>query len=551
MTGSRLSPVSASGRRIITYDYVIIGAGSAGCAIAERLSADPAVSVLLIEAGPSDNHPLIQMPKGFPFMAMNPRYAWNFMTEPQPHRNFGSEMWPRGKMLGGSSSLNGMLYLRGHPGDYARWAEAAESDVWSWGQVARCFRELECHSLGESELRGGSGPLAVTAGTVQSDLSEKMVAAGEQLGLRRLEDFNGPEQEGIGFYAVNIKDGLRFSAAKAHLRRARGRRNLTIRSETLAERIVFEGTRAVGVVIRRGERPEVVRAGREVVVCTGTLLTPRLLMLSGVGDAGHLRDHGIAVVADNAHVGRHLRDHVGLRLGYRLQGAQGANASLRWPGLAGTIARYLLFRSGPLATTGEVGAFVRAHPGATRPDGQLMLSAMSQSAPRPGTYMGPVEKLPGLSAHACVLDADSEGYIALASGDPADSPRIQPNGLSTAHDRDTLLNLVRIVRRLVAQPALAPYIAHEAFPGPAINSDDEILDYANRTARNFNHAVGTCRLGSAATGAVDARLRVHGVAGLRVADCSIMPSLPAGNTNGPAQMVGWRAAELIREDARG
>jgi choline dehydrogenase len=207
-----------------------------------------------------------------------------------------------------------------------------------------------------------------------------------------------------------------------------------------------------------------------------------------------------------------------------------------------------LFRSGPLATTGEVGAFVRAHPQATRPDGQLMLSAMSQTAPRVGAYMGPVEREPGLSANACVLDADSEGSIALASADPQANPLIQPNALSTDHDRVALLELVKLVRDLMRQPAIAPYIAHETFPGPAVASDDEILAYANRTARNFNHAVGTCRLGSAGTGAVDARLRVHGVQGLRVADCSIMPTLPAGNTNGPAQMVGWRAAELIRED---
>lgn len=531
------------------YDYIVIGGGSAGCVVASRLSEDPTVSVLLIEAGPSDNHFLIQMPKGFPFMAMNPRYAWNFMTEPQPHRGFASEMWPRGKMLGGTSSLNGMVYMRGHPGDYALWSEATGGSVWSWQEVARCFRELENHSLGATELRGGSGPLAVTPGSGHSDLSETLIEAGEQIGLKRVEDFNGPEQEGIGYYSMNIRDGRRFSAAKAHLRGAERRPNLTIRQETLAERIVFEGQRAAGVVIRRGDTTETVRARREVIVSAGTILSPKILQLSGIGDAGELKGHGIDVVAHNPHVGRHLRDHVGIRLTYKLRGEkQGNNARLRWPRLAGPILQYLLFRKGLLAVTGEVGAFVRAHPDSARPDSQLMLSGMSQGAPKPGTYMGTINDYPGLSAHACVLNTYSEGEITLASADPSSAPRIQPNALSDEHDRVTLRELIKLVRRIFTQPAIAPYIGEELSPGPSIASDEEIVDFAGRTARNFNHAVGTCRMGTEATGAVDERLRVRGVQGLRVVDCSVMPTVPAGNTNGPAQMVGWRASELIRED---
>lgn len=529
----------------IMFDYIVVGAGAAGCALASRLSRRPDINVLLIEAGPRDDHFLIHMPKGFPYLTRNLRYAWNFDTEAQPHRNFGPEMWPRGRMLGGSSSINGMLYSRGHPQDYDDW-EAAGNPGWGWSEVGRCFREMEDHSAGAGTRNGTGGPLRVTAGSPRSDLSESLVEAGVQSGLERHDGADTPFFDGIGYSAVTTRGGKRMSAARAYLKPIAGRANLTILTETEVERVLFEDKRAVGVVAHGPGGQRTLRARREVILSGGTLLSPRILMHSGIGDGSALQAFGIAVEHANSHIGAHLRDHVGVSMPYRLTGARGLNHELRGLGLLSSLLRYFLLRQGILSKAGEVSAFFRAHPTALRPDAQLMLLSLSQSPPRPGRFMGDVEREPGFVAMGCILNATSEGDITLASPDPRAQPRIQANSLSTDHDRETVVEIVKFIRQLVRQPALASKVGAELEPWCGADSDAEILDMAMRRSRNFNHAVGTCRMGD--DGVVDARLKVHGVDGLRIADLSVMPVLPSGNTNGPAQMVGWRAAELILED---
>ena len=526
------------------YDYVVVGAGSAGCAIAGRLSARPDIRVLLIEAGPRDDHPLIHIPRGFPYLTRNPRYAWNFMTEPQPHRNFGPEMWPRGKMLGGSSSINGMIYSRGHPQDYESWAAAGNSG-WGWSEVLPCFKAMEDHSLGASETRGAGGPMHVTAGRARSDLSEHLIEAGVQMGLPRAEDLNTPSLEGIGYCASNTYGGRRFSAARAYLKR---RPNLKVATETEVDQIVFRDGRATGVRARGPSGRVTYQARGEVIVSAGALLSPKLLQLSGIGDGPMLRSMGIDVRHANSHVGAHMLDHIGVAMPHRMTGARGLNPELRGLGLARSIMRYLLFRDGVLSTAGEVGAFVRLDSQSTRPDAQLALLSLSLQPTRPGRFMGDVERSPGFQVMAYVLHGTSEGTVTLASPDASAHPRLQPNSLSTEYDRQSVVALVKLIRRLVGQQALVSLGGEESEPWRDAHSDDEILALALLRARNCNHAVGTCRMGPEGEGVVDERLRVRGVAGLRVADCSVMPSLPSGNTNGPAQMVGWRAAELILED---
>jgi choline dehydrogenase-like flavoprotein len=528
------------------YDYIVVGAGSAGCALAGQLSKRPDLRVLVIEAGPADTNPLIHMPKAFPYMASDPRYSWKFPTEPEPHRNFSADMWPRGKVLGGSSSINGMVYARGHPADYDSWA-AAGNPGWEWTEVLRCFKELEDHSLGASETRGSGGPLHVTIGKSHSDISTRVVEAGVQMGIPHLEDLNTPGQEAIGYSASTTLRGRRFSAARAHLYPAKGRPNLRIVTDTEVERVIIEDGRAVGVKARGPAGDIVYRARREVILSGGAILSPKLLMLSGIGDPDQLRSMGIEVRVANPHVGAHMLDHVGVAIPYRLKGLKGNNHKLRGLGLAHSLMRYFLFHDGVLSTAGEVGAFIRAHPDATRPDAQLMIVPVSTNPPAPGQFMGTVEREPGFIAMGCVLNATSEGTVSLSGADPFAKPRIQPNAMTTRYDQEVIVAIVKFIRRMVAQPALADVVGDARAPWPKAQTDDEILALALRRATNYIHAVGTCRMGVKGEGVVDEKLRVRGVDGLRVADCSVMPTLPAGNTNGPAQMVGWRAAELILE----
>lgn len=525
-------------------DVIIVGAGSAGCVLANRLSAEPSTSIVLIEAGGEGRHPFVTMPKGFAKLVGNPDMAWRYQTEAEPGGDRSSETLLRGRMLGGTSAINGMIYTRGQPEDFDEWSACA-GPGWGWSEMSRCFQAMEDHSLGGDGVRGRGGPLVVTTGHFRDPVADSIVAAGVQMGLPQSDDFNGPQQEGVGYYAHTISNGRRFSAARAFLDPVRGRPNLHILTDAEVTRVVIEDGRATGVVVSQGGQENVYRANREVILCAGAFHSPKLLQLSGVGDAALLEAHNIPVVRHAPSVGRNMRDHVYANLVFRLRGNVGHNARLRGVGLIASVARYYLRRSGIMSTGAfEVGAFVRTRDDLDRVDAQLYLSPFSISE---AGYMGQSERESGLTVAACLLRPAGSGEVSIAGRDPAMPPRIRTQSLADPETLAAGADLIRLVRRLAAQPALANMIAAELKPGAALSGEADLQAHFLQTARTSNHAVGTCRMGADEGAAVDARLRVRGVNGLRVVDASVMPVL-SGNTNGPVMAVAWRAAELIRQD---
>ena len=523
----------------MTYDHVIVGAGSAGCVLADRLSADPARRVLLLEAGGRDWHPFIHMPAGIAKLAASPRHNWNYNTEPEPHLDGRRLWWPRGKVLGGSSSINAMCYIRGVRGDYDGWAAKTGDARWGWDNVLGYFKRSEGNTRGADALHGADGPLGVSDLRHRNPLSEIFVESAAAAGFSRNADFNGEQQQGFGFYQVTQKNGARCSTAASFLREARGRPNLTIRTHAEAQHVLFSGTRAIGVDYRHHGRLKRAEAG-EVILAGGALNSPQLLMLSGVGPAEHLREIGIPLRHALAGVGRNLQDHLDVCTLMRCTQPVTYDKTNDV-----AVALEFLFRRSGVGTSNiaEAGGFLRSrHAEDERCDMQFhFVPALLDDHGR--------NRLEGYgyTLHACMLHPKSRGELRLKSANAREPIAIHANylGDSAGHDLRMLVEAVRISRRIFAQSPFDPYRGAEIHPGADIDDERAIEAFVRRKAETVYHPVGTCRMGNDDEAVVDSELRVHGLHGLRVVDASVMPDLPSGNTNAPTIMIAERAADLI------
>jgi choline dehydrogenase-like flavoprotein len=528
------------------FDYVIIGAGSAGAVLAARLSHDPATTVCLIEAGPPDKSPLVHMPIGFAFLK-NPAINWSYETTPQTRLNGRRIYWPRGKMLGGSSSLNAMCYVRGAPADYDGW-EAGGADGWGWDGVLPYFRKAEDQERGADDYHGTGGPLAVSDLRDASPLSRAFAEAGEALQIPRNDDFNGPRQHGLGLYQVTQRGGRRCSTAVAYLRPALTRRNLSIWTGSRADAILFEGRKAGGVRLTRGDAQVEVKANREVLLCGGAINSPQLLMLSGIGPAAHLKEHGIETLADRPGVGQNLQDHLDAALQYSTGSRAGyGHAPSMLPRAVWALFKYVMFKRGFLTSNiAEAGGFISVTPGAREAEVQFhFLPVRIENHGR--THVRGY----GYSLHCCCLQPKSRGELRLASGNAARHPSINPRYLEHEDDARIMLAGLRVGRGILAAPRFERFKAREVDPGTAAETDADLLAFIRERAETIYHPVGTCRIGRPddAASVVDPQLRVIGVDGLRVVDASVMPTLIRGNTNAPTIMIAERAADLIRTGA--
>lgn len=523
-------------------DYVVVGAGSAGCVMAARLSEDPGTRVVLLEAGGPDTNMWIHIPLGYGKTFADPRVNWKFQTEPEPGANGRSIYWPRGKVLGGSSSINGMVYIRGQHEDFDHWRQLGNAG-WSAADVLPYFRRSEHQMRGGDAWHGSDGPLAVSDASYSHPICEAFIDSAVSLGFPKNPDFNGEKQEGVGYQQTTTRNGRRCSTAVGYLHPAMKRPNLQVITHALTERVLFDGKRAVGVAFRENGVARSVRARREVILCGGAIGSPHVLMLSGVGPADHLTDMGVPVVHDLPGVGQCLQDHYAAAVKLRCREKITFNDVMMNPVRKLAVGvQYLLFRNGPLTmAAGPVALFARTRPELATPDVKISISPFSSDNPAAGLH-----KFSGFTVIVYQLRPDSRGEIRLKSADPAAAPAMAPRYLSDPNDQRTVVDGLKLIRRILVQPPFERFTDSEYLPGPAVRTDADLLGYARQYGSTVFHPTSTCRMGGDRMAVVDAELRVHGLAGLRVVDASVMPTVASGNTNAATIMIGEKAADMVR-----
>lgn len=528
------------------FDYVIVGAGSAGCVLANRLSASGKHTVLLLEAGPKDSNIWIHVPIGYGKLFKEKAVNWMYQTEPEPGLGGRQVFQPRGKVLGGSSSINGLLYVRGQHEDYDRWRQRGNVG-WGYDDVLPYFKKAENQQRGADEYHGAGGPLSVSDWRHEDPLSEAFVKAAVEAGIPFNADFNGKTQEGAGFFQTTTRGGRRASSAYSYLRPAMSRGNLHVETDAVAQRILFEGRRAKAVEYKQNGNLRTARARKEVLVSGGAYNSPQLLQLSGVGPADLLRSHGVDIVLDAQGVGHDLQDHMQVRIVTRCTQKITLNDTINNPVsrvMAGV--RYALTRSGPLTiAAGTSGAFFKTNPRLASPDIQIHFIPFSTD--KMGEKLHPFS---GFTASVCQLRPESRGSLTIKSADPSVPPEIRINYLATETDSAAFIDGLRILRKILAAPALKPFSHEEVYPGAKVESDEDLLDFCRKTGSTVYHPTSTCRMGNDPLAVVDQRLRVRGIEGLRVIDASVMPDLMSGNTNAPTIMIAEKASDMILEDAR-
>lgn len=534
------------------FDYVIVGAGTAGCVLANRLTEDQDVSVLLLEAGGKDDYHWIHIPVGYLYCIGNPRTDWRYKTQPEAGLNGRALAYPRGRVLGGSSSINGMIYMRGQREDYDGWARETGDPGWSWDSVLPIFKRSEDHHAGASDAHGAGGYWRVEKQRLRWEILESFAQAAQETGIPATDDFNRGDNAGVGYFEVNQKRGVRWNTSKAFLRPAFARPNLTVITGAQAEHVIFDGKRAAGVAYRGNGTAFVARARAEVLLTSGAVNSPQLLELSGIGDGRRLQALGIDVVHDLRGVGENLQDHLQLRMTFRVQGVRTLNTlAAHWWGKLAIGAEYALLQRGPMSMApSQLGAFAKSDPddpALTRPDLEYHVQPLSLDR-----FGEPLHNFNAFTASVCHLRPTSRGSIHIASADAGAAPSIAPKYLSTDHDRHVAANALRLTRRIASAPALACYRPEEILPGTRYRSEAELIEAAGAIGTTIFHPVGTCRMGRADDPAavVDSRLRVRGIAGLRVVDASVMPFITSGNTNSPTIMIAERASDMIRADRR-
>ena len=525
-------------------DYIVVGAGSAGCVMANRLSEDGA-HVVLLEAGPKDRNPMIHIPAGVRSLLYNPAVNWNYSSEPEEGSGGRRIHWPRGKVLGGSSSINGMQYVRGNPADYDGWAQRGCTG-WSYDDVLPYFRKSEdFREVGDSRYRGHEGVLKVEEARTILPLTHRFVEAAQQAGFPITEDYNGARQEGVGYSQMTRIGRRRGSTAQTFLAAAKGRANLSIETEATATGLLFDGKKCVGVTFRQGGQDRELRANREVILCGGAINSPQLLQLSGIGPGSHLQSIGIETRHDLPGVGQNLSDHYVIRIAHRVKNAVTFNELARFPRVVPEVFRWVLFGDGALtfgATTAMV--FSRSREGLSSPDLQLLYAPVTFDPNRKNV----LESKPGMAVAICPARPESRGTIMAASPDPLQPPAIRPNYLSAENDLHVLLAGIKQTRKIFAAPALAAHSEGEIRPGGEIETIEDARKVAQENGTTIYHPVGTCKMGDDPMAVVDPRLRVHGIEGLRVIDASVMPTVTTGNTNAPTIMIAEKGAAMIRED---